>query len=154
MIVWQQNTASAYRVVYYIFRVCYFWPESKKNLNKPKKQIKTVVSEFTMALIWVTGKLGQALFTFLSICCCTFRAKIDTRLHVKYVANSLKVIPKLLQGTRRFGDMMMTTATTAIIVEETMYVGPRMWARLLGFLTNTLWCLYLKYHEMHCSSKQ
>ena len=86
------------------------------------------MSEFTMALIWVKGKLGQALFTFLSICCCTSRAKIDTRLHVKYVANSLKYYSFITvlhnsKGARRFGDMMMTTTTTAIIVVETMYVG-------------------------------
>ena len=72
-----------------MYSECVIFRQIVKNLNKPIKQTKTVVSEFTMALIWVKGKLGQALFTFLSICCCTSRAKIDTRLHVKYVANSL-----------------------------------------------------------------
>ena len=62
----------------------------KRGDNKPIKQTKTVVSTLTMALIWVKGKLGQALLTLLSICCCTVRAKSDTRLYVKYVANSLK----------------------------------------------------------------
>ena len=67
------------------------------------------------------------MFTFLSI-----SRRINTRLHVKYLTNSLKLYSENAvlhnsNGTPRFGDKMTTTTAAIIIVVETMYVGLTLW---------------------------
>ena len=97
--------------------MCYFSPESKKI------SINLVVSEFTMAFIWVKGKTRTSIVYLFKHMLLHIQSKIDTWLHVNYVANSLNNIPTVLydsKGTLRFG---MITTTKAIIVVETMYVG-------------------------------